>query len=864
MFNMRWLVLFIVLALLSGFTTGRQDQGMMPDLGKQKPGAGIPEVETGPGSQPADLPEVPGERALISGVPHYYQATMEGEMCPNLLPLLLGSPVPAGYKDYKTGCGPVAAVAVMGWWERRGVDGLLLHTVEGDGLPQDTIIEIGQYEYLRRLPDCDSGQAAVTPSRFETGFQNYLDDHGSVEFTVTKYKITKDSDFDQIWDMVKEEIDNGRPLVYLLRHDGLRQDAANDQDNHKLADHYIVIVGYDTVDNQRVLVGQYNFGYVGYYDHYFTHWLPLEVGDYTTAYPKYHLFAIRPVSEPDYMGECSGWLLNTTRFHEADPYDGVQSEYFRPYQAEFTNGSTWKKTNVLEKQDGICFVARWIDSDEDGIYDGEDNCPDIYNPGQENGDGDDYGDICDYPDIVLEYGYRDYSEVELGDGRARISFTIDTNLTNQGTDPIVAGTSLVVKWVQEAVTTGGEKVTADEDGEIVPLKITQAKGSKKLMIMENIPDEDEGGSGPELILNVDGMLDMPLERSQQVTLSAGLLEGGSYSLDSQTFSLILDEGECATVTHTIYTIDSVDEMDGHEDNEVVEVPYNKLSDCFGVAGIDPDDVIDSILGPQASVDGADTPELDKDIAEAGIDQIIGILQTIGPEGGTNLYHDHLTVDFPAGAVDRQLPLKVKIFRGSMAGFDPVGEVYDIQFPPGQRLNKPVTLSIGYGGEDLAGVEEGSLAVHTFSQGRWTALPSEVDTAYDVVSTQLNHFTLYALAPLGQGSKTPPKPFNKSTAKPFDKPDLGKPNRSEMRGFKGPEGKTGGEKALLFKHMKSGEQLVKVKNVTKDGRPAYQVQKKRRARILGIVPVDVNVETTVDANSGEKLGENKPWWNFLAF
>jgi hypothetical protein len=40
-------------------------------------------------------------------------------------------------------------------------------------------------------------------------------------------------------------------------------------------------------------------------------------------------------------------------------------------------------------------VLENIDADNDGIYNGIDNCPDNYNPNQEDTDGDGIGDACD-------------------------------------------------------------------------------------------------------------------------------------------------------------------------------------------------------------------------------------------------------------------------------------------------------------------------------------------------------------------------------------------------------------------------------------------------------------------------------------
>ena len=60
------------------------------------------------------------------------------------------------------------------------------------------------------------------------------------------------------------------------------------------------------------------------------------------------------------------------------------------------------------------------------------------------------------------------------------------------------------------------------------------------------------------------------------------------------------------------------------------------------------------------------------------------------------------------------------------------------------------------------------------------------------------------------------------------------------------------------------EIKKVELKAEAEKPIYSVTGTKQARILFIIPVSMEIETKIDAGTGNVISVNKPWWNFLAW
>lgn len=59
-------------------------------------------------------------------------------------------------------------------------------------------------------------------------------------------------------------------------------------------------------------------------------------------------------------------------------------------------------------------------------------------------------------------------------------------------------------------------------------------------------------------------------------------------------------------------------------------------------------------------------------------------------------------------------------------------------------------------------------------------------------------------------------------------------------------------------------VTDIKIAQREDRNIYQFKTKSRARFLGLFDIEIDKDVELDAEDGEKIAENRPWWSFLAF
>ena len=198
-----------------------------------------------------------------------------------------------------------------------------------------------------------------------------------------------------------------------------------------------------------------------------------------------------------------------------------------------------------------------MDADNDGVYNGLDNCPDVYNPYQEDVDGDGIGDACDICNSVVFYSgnLNGDDAINIIDVIMLIDVIlgIDTNVCSYESSDIndddIVNVLDVIDLIQGIL--GGSRQQAIQYLEqLVPRQIfkrltdqlTYLDTPEKLTVWPN-PSNDYmtiSGSGYVTIYNMRGQLIEELYLSERYHWDTRRLPSGIYYL--------MNNGETVTVT----------------------------------------------------------------------------------------------------------------------------------------------------------------------------------------------------------------------------------------------------------------------------------------------------------------------------
>ena len=198
-----------------------------------------------------------------------------------------------------------------------------------------------------------------------------------------------------------------------------------------------------------------------------------------------------------------------------------------------------------------------MDADNDGIYNSMDNCPDVYNPYQEDEDGDGVGDACDICNSVVFYNgnLNGDDAVNIVDVIMLIDVIlgIDTNVctyeSSDVNDDDIVNVLDVIDLIQEIL--GGnrqqaiqylEQLVSGQTFKRLTDQLTYLDAPEHLTVWPN-PSNDYmtiSGYGAVSIYNIQGQLIKELYLSERYHWDTRRLPSGIYYL--------MNNGETVTVT----------------------------------------------------------------------------------------------------------------------------------------------------------------------------------------------------------------------------------------------------------------------------------------------------------------------------